>query len=1172
MKTKRVLLLLAFCGALLVVAGSAGARLGGDFQAAASAGVPPTTSSTVLLTPSHMPTCTLSPTYTLSPTRTRTLTPTLTPTRTLTYTPSLTPTLTGTPPTFTSTPTVTSTNTHTPTFTVTNTPTSTHLPVYCGTVSSFAPAVTYPTGLLPSWVAIGDFNRDGHPDLATANTSCNGSTTSVLLNNGNGTFGAAVNYQTGDCPTAVAVGDLNGDGKEDLAVSSYGYGQVTVLLGNGDGTFWLRGTYSAGTWAQSAALADFNADGLLDVAVANAGTTQISVLRGNGDGSLQLWGSFVVGADPWSVAVGDFNGDNHTDIASANRGTNDVSVLMGNGDFTFRADATYHTDLGSFSVSVGDLNGDSHPDLLSTNANASSNNVSVLMNQGDGTFQPAANYPVQSDPRSAAIADYNGDGSLDLAVANSNIHGTNTVSVLLNNGDGTFQPAVHYASPSGPDSVAAGDLNGDGRPDLAVANYWSDRVSVHINICSVLATPTLTPTVTGTPPTATSTTTITPTRTATSTNTITNTPRPSPTLTGLAMETPVPPTSTFTFTRTPTPTLTPGPCVLPVAEDFESGTLGVLYSLGSPGWSAVEGNPHSGSFSAYAPDVDYVSEQQLVLAKGIPIPMNATQATLTFWHRYDFDIQGSTAWDGGILELSINSGPWNVPSFASGGLNGVLVNCPTLNPLAGRQAWVGSSGGWVQSSVDLMPYRGMSVRFRFRLGTSETVGGGGWWIDDVVVGLNQLYCWTPTTTATPCSPVPCTATVTRTPTTTPTYTRTSTPTPCNYDITASSGATIVPGTSMLNNHCDDCVTTVPLPFTYRLYGVSYSTVNISSNGNIQFTSSYLYLNTGCLPSGSLSNAILAEWEDLRTDQVGSCASYGTGGCGILTSVTGTAPNRVFNIEWRTAYWNDNLQLANFEIRLYEGQARFDIIYGRIDQNGASATTGVQKDLVRFSQFSCNTPDLSSGLIITYMDPCFPIITPTRTNTPTPTYTPTPTATPVLVGHVTWQGRPVQPNPLQQLPITLTLKSEAVEVNYPVGNTDATGIFTVPLGGIASGTYSWRVKGPKYLANTGTVVLQVRRLEGWKVRANNLPTFQPSNFLTANVEMGLMKAGDTDDNNVVNAGDFVIMKNTFGKSAGDPGYDDRADFTGDQWVSVADFNLLKVNFGQGGAPPIRPGKD
>lgn len=178
-------------------------------------------------------------------------------------------------------------------------------------------------------------------------------------------------------------------------------------------------------------------------------------------------------------------------------------------------------------------------------------------------------------------------------------------------------------------------------------------------------------------------------------------------------------------------------------------------------------------------------------------------------------------------------------------------------------------------------------------------------------------------------------------------------------------------------------------------------------------------------------------------------------------------------------------------------------------------------------------------------------TPTAPPTNTPTRTPTPGGS-ALVGHVTWQGRPAPPNSRNAIPITLTLRlqSGGPDNEYASLNTDNYGFFTVTVGSLPTGAYNWRVKDPKYLATSGSVTL--------------------TGAAVTNVEMGLQLAGDADNNNVVNTSDFTILKGTFGKTLGDPGYDDRADFDGSLVVNASDFNLLKSSFGIGGAPPIGPG--
>ena len=173
----------------------------------------------------------------------------------------------------------------------------------------------------------------------------------------------------------------------------------------------------------------------------------------------------AVGTSPNSVAHGDFNGDGKTDLAVSNNNTSNVSVLLGNGDGTFQPRVNYSTATNPQSVALADFNGDGRLDIVT--ANRGSNNVSVLLGNGDGTFQTRVNYGAATSPRSVVIGDFNGDGKLDLAVANAT---SNNVSVLLGNGNGTFQTRVNYGAGSSPIFVALGDFNGDGKKDLATAN------------------------------------------------------------------------------------------------------------------------------------------------------------------------------------------------------------------------------------------------------------------------------------------------------------------------------------------------------------------------------------------------------------------------------------------------------------------------------------------------------------------------------------------------------------------------------------------------------------------------------------------------------------------------------------------------------------------------------
>src|SRR5271157_4070862 len=330
-------------------------------------------------------------------------------------------------------------------------------------MSTFQPQQTYPTGAAPFGVATGDFNGDGFPDIATPNSD--GATVSVLLGKGNGTFQPQQAFPAGVQPYAVAAADFNGDGVLDLAVANSGENTVSVLLGKGDGTFQTQKTYGTGSGPFGIAVGDFNGDGIPDLAVANQGGNNVSVLLGKGDGTFQPQQTYDVGNSPFGIAVADFNGDGIADLAVTNArknpdGTYTVSVLLGKGDGSFQPQQTYGVGNSPFGIAVADFNGDGIPDLAV--ANQGDNTVGVLLGKGDGTFKPQQAYPAGTGPVGVAVGDFNGDGVPDLAATNG---GSNNVSVLLGKGNGTFQPQQTYPAGAGPQGVAVADFNGDGVPD-----------------------------------------------------------------------------------------------------------------------------------------------------------------------------------------------------------------------------------------------------------------------------------------------------------------------------------------------------------------------------------------------------------------------------------------------------------------------------------------------------------------------------------------------------------------------------------------------------------------------------------------------------------------------------------------------------------------------------------
>jgi hypothetical protein len=339
----------------------------------------------------------------------------------------------------------------------------------------------------PGSVVVGDFNRDGFPDLATADFSSNNVT--VLLGNGLGGFTAAPGspFTAGTYPVSVVVGDFNGDGIQDLAAANHLDDNVIVLLGNGSGGFTPAPSspFAAGAEPQSLAAGDFNRDGIQDLAIANSVSNNVTVLLGNGSGGfMPASGSpFSVGDGPYSVVVGDFNGDGIQDLATANSGSGNVTVLLGkvSGGFTMAPGSPFAAGTKPLSLGVGDFDGDGFQDLAA--ANFGSNDMTVLLGNGSGGFTAATGSPftVGFAPASVVVADFNGDGFQDLAAANWR---SNDITVLLGSGSAGFMAMTGspLAVGSYPSSVIVADFNGDGVEDLATANSGSDNVTVLLGL------------------------------------------------------------------------------------------------------------------------------------------------------------------------------------------------------------------------------------------------------------------------------------------------------------------------------------------------------------------------------------------------------------------------------------------------------------------------------------------------------------------------------------------------------------------------------------------------------------------------------------------------------------------------------------------------------------------
>jgi hypothetical protein len=375
-----------------------------------------------------------------------------------------------------------------------------------GTTLTFANSATPTmTGLKPGSVVTGDFNNDGNLDMAVADATNN--LVAVFLGKGDGTFQAGVSYAVGQNPVGLEVADLNNDGKLDLITANQTDNTLSVLLGNGDGSFQKQQVvnFAPGLFGSrlppdpsAVAVGDLNGDGNLDLVVAigyssvatDGEDSGVAVFLGNGDGTFATENDFPIGfaiqpLSPTGIITADFNDDGKLDVAVTTWGTEaqqTIVVMLGNGDGTLGG-ADFVDQLiirqPASSLVSGDFNGDGKLDLAVTNdsngySGPGQSSYSILLGNGDGTFQTpvTTELAVNSSPVSIQTADFNGDGILDLAMIGSGsltgllqLVGSGTPMILLGNGDGTFKAPQSF--PFGESALAVGDFNGDGLPDLA---------------------------------------------------------------------------------------------------------------------------------------------------------------------------------------------------------------------------------------------------------------------------------------------------------------------------------------------------------------------------------------------------------------------------------------------------------------------------------------------------------------------------------------------------------------------------------------------------------------------------------------------------------------------------------------------------------------------------------
>lgn len=324
-----------------------------------------------------------------------------------------------------------------------------------------------------------DFNGDGRLDLALTGSYADpqGPFTDLVLlpGLGDGTFGPPIRNRRPRGGSAVAAGDLNGDGRDDVALIEDQ--DVVILLASADGTVIETDRRPFFNWAYSVAMADLDGDHKPDLIVGGnrgaggPGFDGVTVFQGSGDGTFGAPREFGAGIRPTSLATADFDGDGRLDVATALVESGAVAVLLGRGDGTFPSQVNVPGGDQPTALLVADMNEDRILDLSLANTYAGDpccdGSVSIRLGRGDGTYSEPVNLRAGRGPKGLVRADLNRDGHFDLAVANSS---SADISIFHGRGDGSFDSQVRYPAGEHPVSIAAADLNGDGRPDLAVAN------------------------------------------------------------------------------------------------------------------------------------------------------------------------------------------------------------------------------------------------------------------------------------------------------------------------------------------------------------------------------------------------------------------------------------------------------------------------------------------------------------------------------------------------------------------------------------------------------------------------------------------------------------------------------------------------------------------------------
>jgi hypothetical protein len=335
-----------------------------------------------------------------------------------------------------------------------------------------------PTGSGPTGLAVADLTGDGKPDIVTANSSA--ATVSLLVNQGQRPFGSVTfatkqDFAVAAGPVAVAIADLDGDGKPDVAVACASADVVTILSGTASPALGARTDVPVAKTPSSIAIGDLNKDGRPDIVVAAQGANVVTVLLAQPNGGYART-DIPVGAIPRGVALLDANGDGKLDIVTANQGSSTITLLLGDGTGAFPTRRDFAVGPGPVALRVADVNGDGHPDVVT--ANAGNDTVSVMLGDGLGSFASKGDQSTGLLAISDVVVAHAGfpGSEQDLIVTGA---GSDSLGIYFGDGTGAFtlHPAS-FATLRGPAGVAAADVDGNGIMDFVVTCSQDDVVRV----------------------------------------------------------------------------------------------------------------------------------------------------------------------------------------------------------------------------------------------------------------------------------------------------------------------------------------------------------------------------------------------------------------------------------------------------------------------------------------------------------------------------------------------------------------------------------------------------------------------------------------------------------------------------------------------------------------------